>query len=401
MSSPPAAEPPAAPARRPPRSRSPSASTATGRSASARSSSSRSTARSGFFTRGGGAGRAGRDFVTSPEVGSLFGALRGARARRRVGAPGATRPVRGRGGGRRLRPAGARRAAGRARLRAGAALRARRAQSRACAAEQATRLPLEPLADTLGPSTSGRRTSIAGAGRRRPGRSSRARRAPRAHDRRRRPRQRAARQPRVRDRGAHRRRAGTRSGSAVDDDGTFREVPVPAADDLVDLGRRRRRARRAPGSRCSRGRSTGSTTARRAPAPRRGPARRLRRRAGTSWSRATAGGCAPTRATRAVPDPLDDPGSQDITVDVPLEMVRRAARRAGLDVAARVDPGRVAARPSGSTTSSRRVGPVGGRRGRAATSTRSPGAAGSPKPPRSPIRPGSARTPSSSSPSLG
>ena len=29
----------------------------------------------GFFTRGGGAGRAGRDFVTSPEVGPLFGAL--------------------------------------------------------------------------------------------------------------------------------------------------------------------------------------------------------------------------------------------------------------------------------------------------------------------------------------
>src|SRR3954471_5131618 len=27
----------------------------------------------GFFTGGGGAGRAGRDFVTSPEVGSLFG----------------------------------------------------------------------------------------------------------------------------------------------------------------------------------------------------------------------------------------------------------------------------------------------------------------------------------------
>jgi len=30
-------------------------------------------AEEGFFTRGGGAGRAGRDFVTSPEVGSLFG----------------------------------------------------------------------------------------------------------------------------------------------------------------------------------------------------------------------------------------------------------------------------------------------------------------------------------------
>src|SRR3954471_23330359 len=29
----------------------------------------------GFFTRARGAGRAGRDFVTSPEVGSLFGAL--------------------------------------------------------------------------------------------------------------------------------------------------------------------------------------------------------------------------------------------------------------------------------------------------------------------------------------
>ncbi len=31
--------------------------------------------REGFFGRGGGAGRAGRDFVTSPEVGVLFGAL--------------------------------------------------------------------------------------------------------------------------------------------------------------------------------------------------------------------------------------------------------------------------------------------------------------------------------------
>jgi SAM-dependent MidA family methyltransferase len=31
--------------------------------------------RAGFFARGGGAGRAGLDFVTSPEVGTLFGAL--------------------------------------------------------------------------------------------------------------------------------------------------------------------------------------------------------------------------------------------------------------------------------------------------------------------------------------
>jgi len=29
----------------------------------------------GFFATGGGAGRAGRDFVTSPEVGTLFGVL--------------------------------------------------------------------------------------------------------------------------------------------------------------------------------------------------------------------------------------------------------------------------------------------------------------------------------------
>ena len=32
-------------------------------------------------------------------------------------------------------------------------------------------------------------------------------------------------------------------------------------------------------------------------------------------------------------DPLTAPGSQDITVDVPVEMVRRAAGRAGLEVA--------------------------------------------------------------------
>ena len=38
----------------------------------------------GFFTRARGAGRAGRDFVTSPEVGPLFGALVAARARRLV-----------------------------------------------------------------------------------------------------------------------------------------------------------------------------------------------------------------------------------------------------------------------------------------------------------------------------
>ena len=54
----------------------------------------------GFFTRARGAGRAGADFVTSPEVGPLFGALRRPRPRRLVARPRATRSVR-RGRGRR------------------------------------------------------------------------------------------------------------------------------------------------------------------------------------------------------------------------------------------------------------------------------------------------------------
>ena len=70
-----------------------SGSAAKGRSRSTRSSSSRSTASGGFFTRGRGAGRAGRDFVTSPEVGPLFGALVAARARRLVARAGAS-PIR-------------------------------------------------------------------------------------------------------------------------------------------------------------------------------------------------------------------------------------------------------------------------------------------------------------------
>ena len=70
----------------------------------------RSTAPDGFFAQGRGAGRAGRDFVTSPEVGPLFGALRRPRARRLVARARPTRPVRRGRGGRRARPPGRRRA---------------------------------------------------------------------------------------------------------------------------------------------------------------------------------------------------------------------------------------------------------------------------------------------------
>ena len=49
-------------------------------------------------------------------------------------------------------------------------------------------------------------------------------------------------------------------------------------------------------------------------------------------------------ATRRGGDPLDDPGTQDITTDVLLPTLRRDARRAGFTVAHRDEPGRVAAR---------------------------------------------------------
>ena len=60
----------------------------------------------GFFATGGGAGRGGADFLTSPEVGPLFGALVGRVPGPPLGGAGLSRPVRGRRGGRRSWRAG-------------------------------------------------------------------------------------------------------------------------------------------------------------------------------------------------------------------------------------------------------------------------------------------------------
>ena len=89
--------------------------------------------RGGFFTEGGGAGRAGRDFVTSPEVGSLFGACVARALDRRMGPAGASGPVRGGGGRCAATVVSPRRAPGGAAVRGGAPLRPRRAQRRAAA----------------------------------------------------------------------------------------------------------------------------------------------------------------------------------------------------------------------------------------------------------------------------
>lgn len=104
----------------------------------------------GFFAEGGGAGRAGRDFVTSPEVGSLFGACM-ARALdgwwRELGAPDPFLVVEaGAGNGRLARDI----------LRAAPeCLRALRyvlvERSATLRAEQRTRLALEPADEALGP----------------------------------------------------------------------------------------------------------------------------------------------------------------------------------------------------------------------------------------------------------
>lgn len=108
----------------------------------------------GFFRSGGGAGRAGRDFLTSPEVGPLFGVcVAGALDRewRRIGRPDPFVVVEaGAGTGRLAREV----------LRAGpdcaGALHLVLVErSPALRAEQAAGLPLEPLADALGPAVRG------------------------------------------------------------------------------------------------------------------------------------------------------------------------------------------------------------------------------------------------------
>ena len=127
--------------------------------------------RVGFFARVGGAGRAGGDFVTSPEVGPLFGALRGrARSTRVVASAGRAGSVRRDGGRRRHRPAVPRGAAGRARVRARAALRAGRALAGACARQATRAVAVEPLRARARPvDVRTRRRRVADAGRRESG----------------------------------------------------------------------------------------------------------------------------------------------------------------------------------------------------------------------------------------
>ena len=148
------------------------------RSRSTSSSSSRSTTEDGFFAAGSGAGRAGRDFLTSPEVGPLFGACWPG-PRRGVGRLGEPDPfvvVEAGAGHGRARP---RRAARRARVRAAlryvlversAALRARAARQPAARAA-----PTTPSARRRAARTRTTAVPVAGAGRCR-----RARRAARA-----------------------------------------------------------------------------------------------------------------------------------------------------------------------------------------------------------------------------
>ncbi len=224
----------------------------------------------------------------------------------------------------------------------------------------------------------------------------RARGAPRAHGRRRRHRQRAARQPAVRPRRARPRTAGSRSGSACPTTGAFYEVPVRASEEIVtwldDLD--------APvGTRLPVQRAIEEWIDDCAARLRRGVVLLLDYAAeldelvarGGEWLRTY-------RDHGRGTDPLDEPGSQDITTDVLLPTLRRDAAPGRVHDRARVEPGRVAAQRSGSTSWSRRAGRAGRPARPAAISTRSRAGAGSPRPRRSPIPPASAPTPSSSSP---
>ena len=170
----------------------------------------------GFFTRARGAGRAGRDFVTSPEVGPLFGALVARRARRLVARRGGARSVprdRGRRGPRPARRATCSRRARRARARCATCWSSAR---RVCAPRSATCSTVEPFEDALGPMVRDDEDApvpVDGHGSDR----HRARRPPRGGARRRRVRQRAARQPPVPDRRAARRRVVGGAGRADGD----------------------------------------------------------------------------------------------------------------------------------------------------------------------------------------
>ncbi len=284
----------------------------------------------GFFTRGGGAGRAGQDFITSPETGSLFGACV-ARALDaewlRQGHPDPFVVVEaGAGNGRLARDV----------------LRAEPAcapalhyvlveRSAALREEQAARLALEPLADALGPAS--RRDPeeepepVGGLG---PIVSALDDLPARSVDG-------VILANELLDNLAFEIVERTDAGWSevrvgLHDDGGFCEVLIPAADDLLgwvkDLDL-------TVGTRVPVATGAVEWIVRAGQSLRRGSLiladymatwPELAERSG-GWLRTFA-------AHQRGADPLGPPGTQDITIDVPLEMVHRAARRAGLAVTA-------------------------------------------------------------------
>jgi SAM-dependent MidA family methyltransferase len=280
----------------------------------------------GFFARGGGAGRAGRDFVTSPEVGSLFG-LCVARALdgewERLGRPDPFVVVEaGAGNGRLARDVL------RTDLRCAGALHYVLVErSRRLRAEQGARLPLEPVADALGPSTRAGPDEapepvcglgpVVGALDELPAR----------------PVDGVVLANELLDnlafevvvRGA---RGWDEVRVGVTDGGRFTELRVPATDDLIrwlgDVD--------APvGTRLPVATGAVAWIAAAAAVLRRGSLLLVDYTAEWHALVARAGGWMRTYVGHSRGgDPLDAPGSQDLTIDVPIAMVRRAAAQAGL-----------------------------------------------------------------------
>ena len=352
----------------------------------------------GFFTRARGAGRAGRDFVTSPEVGRLFGALV-ARALdgwwRDAGEPDPFLVIEAGAGRGRLAAdvlAAATRVRDRAALRAGRALAgaARGAARPARASSRSRTRSVRWCRDDDDAPRAGRRHG--------PDRH-RARRAPRGA------RSTASCSPTSCSTTC---RSGSSSDAtarwsevrvAVDGDDARRERSCPATSELAaeaDLVRGRR-ARRRAACRCP-------------PRSRAGCAR-ARWRCGAVVlvivdyaatgaelvERGEAGWLRTYREHERGVAPLVAPGEQDITIDVPAEYLVHAAARAGFHARARRDAGRVAARARRSTTSSTTRAASGTPAPTSATSRPCATAAGSARP-RAVDPAASAPTASSSSP---
>ena len=112
---------------------------------------------------------------------------------------------------------------------------------------------------------------------------------------------------------------------------------------------------------------------------------RSSRRAARTWMRTY-------RAHQRGGDPLDAPGTQDITCDVPLEYLRAVADRVGLADRASTSRSASGWAATASPSSSRKATRCGRRGAHSAISRRSPGGAAASRPPRSPIPVVSART---------